>query len=74
MKKIKSFKQFKNNNVSEEPTNVVGDGKIAGIGVGDQGEPGVSDPKKKKYRNDNIKAAKNLKKSVLMARKVMGLM
>ena len=47
MKKIKSFKQFKNNNVSEEPTNVVGDGKIAGIGVGDQGEPGVSDPKKK---------------------------
>lgn len=39
------------NNIKEDgavPTNAVSDGKIAGIGVGSQGEPGVNKKKKSK--------------------------
>ena len=32
----------------EAPVNVVGGGQVAGLGVGDQGEPGVPPKKKKK--------------------------
>jgi len=31
----------------EVPTNAVGGGAVAGLGVGDQGEPGVNKKKKK---------------------------
>ena len=44
---MKTFKQFNEDGVmgGGAPTNAVGGGAIAGIGVGSQGEPGV---KKKK--------------------------
>ena len=44
---MKTFKQFNEDGVmgGGTPTNAVGGGAIAGIGVGPQGEPGV---KKKK--------------------------
>ena len=43
---MKTFKQFNEDGVmGGAPTNAVGGGAIAGIGVGPQGEPGV---KKKK--------------------------
>lgn len=46
MKKLKNFKESLLN--EDVPTNNVGGGAIAGIGVGEDGEPGV---KKKKTFN-----------------------
>lgn len=48
---MKTFKQFLEEDgegaVSSGPANGVGPGKIAGVGVGPQGEPGVNMKKKK---------------------------
>ena len=47
----KTIKQIKEDGiglVGGSPTNNVGDGNIAGVGVGPQGEPGVSKKNKKK--------------------------
>lgn len=49
-------------NIEEEaPTNAVGSGNVAGMGVGPQGEPGV---KKTKYKKDNVVLAATLKRKV----------
>lgn len=37
----------------EEPTNNVGSGNIAGLGVGPQGEPGLTPDQMKKYKKKN---------------------
>ena len=39
---------------NEEPVNSVGGGNIAGLGVGPQGEPGVTPKQQKKYKKKNI--------------------
>jgi hypothetical protein len=41
----------------EAPANSVGGGKIAGIGVGPQGEPGVGPKAMKRYKDKNAAAA-----------------
>ena len=41
--------------VDEEPTMNVGSGAIAGLGVGAQGEPGVTKAQQKKYQKKNFK-------------------
>ena len=41
----------------EAPTNSVGGGKIAGMGVGTQGEPGVGPKAMKRYKDKNAAAA-----------------
>lgn len=45
MIKFKSFSKLKEDGA---PTNAVGGGNVAGLGVGPQGEPGVHPKKKKK--------------------------
>lgn len=45
----------------EAPANAVGGGKVAGMGVGPQGEPGV---KKTKYKKDNIVMTDTLKRNM----------
>jgi hypothetical protein len=42
------MKQFKNKLKEDAPTNSVGGGNVAGLGVGPQGEPGVSKKTKKR--------------------------
>lgn len=61
----KKYNRKRDKKVFEEPTNVAGGGAIAGIGVGPQGEPGITDPKKKKYKKNNKKQAE------IYGRKVM---
>ena len=41
------------NNAGGAPVNNAGGGNIAGIGVGPDGEPGVSRPKRRKYKRKN---------------------
>jgi hypothetical protein len=41
----------------ETPANSVGGGKIAGMGVGAQGEPGVGPKAMKRYKDKNAVAA-----------------
>lgn len=41
----------------EAPANAVGGGKIAGMGVGSQGEPGVGPKAMKRYKDKNAAAA-----------------
>lgn len=47
--------------VEEEPTVNVGGGAIAGLGVGPQGEPGLTKTQQKKYKRKNFK---DLRKSL----------
>ncbi len=44
-------------NEEEAPANAVGGGKVAGMGVGPQGEPGVGPKAMKKYRDKNANEA-----------------
>ena len=37
----------------EEPANVVGSGNIAGLGVGPDGEPGLTPEQQKRYKKKN---------------------
>lgn len=49
---MKTFNEF----IKEDaPTNSAGGGAIAGIGVGPDGEPGVSPKSHEKYKNKNRK-------------------
>ena len=48
--------------MKEEIANVAGSGNIAGIGVGPDGEPGVSKKKQKEYIAKNKKAASLLRR------------
>ena len=50
------------NSMKEEIANVAGSGNIAGIGVGPDGEPGVSKKKQKEYIAKNKKAASLLRR------------
>ena len=49
---MKTFKEFIN---EDAPVNAVSGGAIAGIGVGPDGEPGVSSKVHKKYKKKNKK-------------------
>jgi hypothetical protein len=49
---MKSFKEFIN---EDAPVNAAGGGAIAGIGVGPDGEPGVSPKAHKKHKKKNKK-------------------
>jgi hypothetical protein len=52
---MKTFKEF----IKEDaPVNSAGGGAIAGIGVGPNGEPGISPKQHKKYKNKNKKKDK----------------
>lgn len=51
---MKTYKQF----LEDAPTNCVGGGAIAGIGVGPKGEPPV---RKTKYKKENELAGRKLK-------------
>lgn len=46
--------------IEEEPTVNVGGGAIAGLGVGDQGEPGLTPAQQKKYKKKNVKSFKDI--------------
>ena len=54
---VKSGSMSKNVNtkptMKEEPTNSVGSGAVAGLGVGPQGEPGLTPAQMKKYKKKN---------------------
>ena len=50
---MKTFKQYN----EELAGNAVGRGAVAGIGVGTNGEPGLTPKQMKKYKNQNIKNA-----------------
>lgn len=52
------------NSVKEEIANAVGGGHIAGIGVGPNGEPGVTKKKQKEYTDKNKKKAAGLFKRI----------
>jgi uncharacterized protein (UPF0254 family) len=52
------------NSVKEEVANAVGGGHIAGIGVGPNGEPGVTKKKQKEYTDKNKKKAAGLFKRI----------
>lgn len=58
---VKSFKDF----VEQYPTVSVGSGQIDGIGFGSNGEPGISDHKRKQYK-DNNKRKKDKRRTVMM--------
>ena len=47
---MKTFKQFLD---EEAPVNAAGSGNIAGLGVGLQGEPGVSAVARKRHKKNN---------------------
>jgi hypothetical protein len=50
--------KFRRKKVTEEaPTNSSGSGNIAGLGVGTQGEPGITAPSRKRYKSKNQSAA-----------------
>lgn len=51
-----------NSKLEEVPANNVGGGAIAGLGVGAQGEPGMSRSNQKKHRKRNIKQFKTMMK------------
>ena len=48
--------------LSEEPANAVGGGHIAGLGVGPQGEPGVTPSQQKRYKKNQSKFAKFIRR------------
>lgn len=50
--------------VEEEPTVNVGSGAIAGLGVGAQGEPGLTKAQQKKYKKKNSKTFKEMMDSL----------
>ncbi len=57
-------------NIKEDsPTNAVGGGNIAGMGVGPNGEPGVSPKAMNKYKRKNAKNAPSPVMSSVMKRK-----
>jgi hypothetical protein len=45
--------------LGEEPVNNVGGGKIAGLGVGPQGEPGLTRAQQRRYKRRNQKDIRN---------------
>ena len=49
---MKSFKEFLN---EDAPANAVSGGAVAGLGVGPDGEPGVSQKAHKNYKKKNKK-------------------
>jgi hypothetical protein len=49
-----SYKRLKHR-LQEEPANAVGGGNIAGLGVGPQGEPGLTPKQARKYKRRNQK-------------------
>lgn len=56
----KSGKSSKTDFFNEDITNQAGSGAIAGIGVGPDGEPGISKKKQKKYTDKNKKETSGL--------------
>ena len=55
---IQTAADYMNTEMSEEaPTMSVGSGKIAGMGVGPQGEPGVTPKAMKRYKDKNAAEA-----------------
>ena len=54
-------------NIQEDaPTNAVGSGEIAGVGVGPDGEPGVHMKKKRtKYQKQNESDTKKIKRGII---------
>jgi len=56
-------KMFEEKIIKEEPANNVGSGAIAGLGVGPDGEPGLTMAQRNKYIAKNKKKAKKLKKN-----------
>lgn len=53
-----SYKRLKKR-LREEPVNAVGGGNIAGLGVGPQGEPGLTKSQQRKYKRRNQKDFRN---------------
>lgn len=53
-----SYKRLKKK-LKEEPVNAVGGGNIAGLGVGPQGEPGLTKSQQRKYKRRNQKDFRN---------------
>lgn len=63
--------QLQEEKIEEDaPTNSAGSGAIAGIGVGPDGEPGVSPRKKKKYASDNKVGARKVTTSINLMKSV----
>jgi hypothetical protein len=55
---IQTASDYMSTEMNEEaPANAVGGGKVAGMGVGPQGEPGVGPKAMKKYRDKNADEA-----------------
>lgn len=52
-----------NQKMHEEPTNSTGSGAVAGIGVGPDGEPGLTQAQRIKHINKNIRKKKKEKKN-----------
>ena len=55
-----NLQEFVNQKIYETPTVNVGSGAIAGVGIGPQGEPGLTQPQIKKYKKKS-KAPKRLR-------------
>ena len=63
----KAMNDFTKKNEEVQPANAVGGGKIAGMGVGPQGEPGVGPKAMKRYKSKNAaKAPKAGRKTLAM--------
>jgi len=52
---VNSYFHINEKNINEEPAVNVGSGNIAGVGVGSDGEPGITKNQQKKYRKKNFK-------------------
>ena len=53
---VNNYFQINEKKIVEEPTVSAGSGAVAGIGVGDDGEPGLTPAQQKKYKKKNLKS------------------